>query len=476
MKLTAKKSLSLVLVFGSILFAGFSFYVSSPPNSGTDENWSAKAAWYLSENPSHLFKPSKIISYQFPAELILDGKLHGKSANNPCWWDELNVQSKCQNLDLKDGFQYQNFDMVFRSPIYLFLVGKIMHLKTSLNSFEIAKLFSFFLNMLILFLCVLNMSRSSYGNKTPYLLLALSPSYYYLVGGVGPMALEISMALLLTTYLLRSNKLESNFKHEICIFATLAIFSFTRPLAGIWAITILWLYTKLFNALKNIKIYLLIIFTALLVQLQIDNSSWRFGDGSSYNVNTGVEFYVEELIRNMLGIGKWIWQAFALFQIGSSVELPLILLMIYIISLMFFLETTIKELPNKNAIRLVIIGSTVILPISIGLVFAGNWPGWWSGRYGMPFICSALLLLSAKQFKGDSNNLFLVTNIMVMFGSILNFSRWNWGLYPTYTPVIANGWSFGSIRSALYILSLIGYCLFITLVYKLKLKDAEFAK
>jgi hypothetical protein len=42
------KTRNLILTFLAILSASLSFFIVSPANSGSDENWSAKASWYLS--------------------------------------------------------------------------------------------------------------------------------------------------------------------------------------------------------------------------------------------------------------------------------------------------------------------------------------------------------------------------------------------------------------------------------------------
>jgi uncharacterized membrane protein len=193
----------LLSTFFSIFFATLSFYIINPANSGTDENWSAKVAWYLSENPTKVFSKSGIINYPFPAELALDEQSHGKSFNTPCWWGSAEVPSNCQNLNSIDGFKEQKFDRVFRSVPYLYITGVTMHIFKNYNVYEVARLFNFALIMFLTFLTLVNVNKSKYGSSLPSVIIALTPSFYYTASGLGPTGFEISMALLFASLLLR---------------------------------------------------------------------------------------------------------------------------------------------------------------------------------------------------------------------------------------------------------------------------------
>lgn len=452
-----QNSNALFSTFLSVLFATLSFYIINPANSGTDENWSAKAAWYLSENPTKVFSKSGIIDYPFPAELALDEQSHGKLLNTPCWWASIEIPRNCQNLNSIDGFKVQKFDRVFRSVPYLYMTGATMHIFNKYNVYEVARLFNFVLIMFLTFLTLVNINKSKYGSNLPTVLIAFTPSFYYTASGVGPAGFEISMALLFASLLLRLDGEKPNLKMLSYVFATLLLFGFARPLAPVWACLILLLFVQLYGKILFLKFCIALIFVTMLVQTQIDNSSWRFGTGTVYEVDKNTEFYLEETIRTLLNMGKWFYQILGVYQIGSSVELPLIFLLFYFVALSQFFHNTLDSMQDSKKLYSILFVGIFLTPIAISVIFSGNWPGWWSGRYGMPFFCTAVLLLVCKTSKVNRRGLFLFTALLVVLSSVLNFFRWNFGLFPTYTPIISNGWSINLGISLIYFFALFFY-------------------
>lgn len=250
------------------------------------------------------------------------------------------------------------------------------------------------------------------------------------------------------------------------VFVALLFFGFARPLAPIWACLILALFSQIFGKIPLLKIYIALIFATMFIQSQIDNSSWRFGTGDVYEIDKNIEFYFEETVRTLLNMGKWFYQILGVYQIGSSIELPLIFLLFYFVFLSHFFYKTLGSFHDSKTIYLILFVGIFIAPFVISIVFSGNWPGWWSGRYGMPFFCAAVLLIACKTVQINNRGLFLFTSFLVVLSSVLNFLRWNFGLFPTYTPIISNGWSINIGISFIYFLTLILYIWSIFKLYK----------
>ena len=159
------KTRNLILTFLAIISASLSFFIVTPANSGSDENWSAKASWYLSENPSHIFLKSKITTYLFPKNLIIYDKDKITQITYPCWWAKNNVQSNCQDLGSSNELVGSNFDRVFRSAPYMLIVGAGMHLNFWQNNYETGRIINFMLLNFIIFLTLININKSKFSWK-----------------------------------------------------------------------------------------------------------------------------------------------------------------------------------------------------------------------------------------------------------------------------------------------------------------------
>jgi hypothetical protein len=98
----------------------------------------------------------------------------------------------------------------------------------------------------------------------------------------------------------------------------------------------------------------------------------------------------------------------------------------------------------------------------------------------MPLLCAFILLVAIKNDKFNNVGIILITITIVSISSVLNFARWNWGLFPTYTPVISNGWSLDPTIIVVYFLTLLLFALFSTLIIleikNRKLESKQIAK
>jgi hypothetical protein len=98
----------------------------------------------------------------------------------------------------------------------------------------------------------------------------------------------------------------------------------------------------------------------------------------------------------------------------------------------------------------------------------------------MPLLCAFMLLIAIKNDKFNKVGIIVTTVTIVSISSVLNFARWNWGLFPTYTPIVSNGWSLDPIIIAVYFLTLLLFALFSTLIIleikNRKLESKQIAK
>ena len=63
---------------------------------------------------------------------------------------------------------------------------------------------------------------------------------------------------------------------------------------------------------------------------------------------------------------------------------------------------------------------------------------WWSGRYSLPYFVAIMTFAISFTSRAILSLYFLGTfNLFTML--IIAFWRYNWGLYSTNTPMIANG-------------------------------------
>jgi hypothetical protein len=452
--------LNVLATLGVVFFAALGFWLVSPANSGSDENWYAQNSWYLSENIGSILDKSQMTQYTFPNNLVINGSSINRTNLVPCWWDDLTIQSSCQIMDESNSTITVNFDRVSRAPFYQLLIGNAMHYPYWKNNYETGRLVSFLVSILIIALAIRNISISDYRGATPFIITVLTPSWYFLSSGINPISHEISLGILLASFLVRLESNRHSLKLNSQIIIVLILFGYSRPLAPIWAFFIILFYRILFGNNSVAKYLLFISMAVFISQFKIDSGTWRYGDGSpAPYIKPSLEFYVEELIRTLINLGNWIWQSFGNFRLGSSIEIPLIILLVYIITFWNYTAQIAKDLNKKTLIISSLLIAYFVIPICLHLFKSNRWPGWWSGRYQMPLFFALVLLLLIKNHKNNKFGFLAVTFFTVGFSSLLNFARWNWGLFPTYTPIISNGWSMSLSITILYFLSLLFFLL-----------------
>jgi hypothetical protein len=447
-----------------------SFFLIIPPNAGSDELWTARSSWYLIENPSHLFLKSNIISYKFPGSLSIQGETIGEGIPYPCFFEKVSLPSSCQSL-LSDTSQVTaQFDRVFRSPIFNYFVGMGMKVNILNNVYWSGKLSAFILNMLLIFYTIRILKVSVFSEN--FLLQSLSiaslPLLMYSLGNISPISFEICCGFLFVAILLSTSDFaeEIPIKQKLLLISSGLLLALSRPLGAFWGVAlILFLANFMKMRWSVLKYSIFALLLGLIVHTQIDNSSWRFGNGERYEVDTNLGFYAEEVVRVLINSGNWIRQIYAVWTFGAAPELPIALFLVSFGISAFLVYWTCVDSANKLKIFLSLMFGALVLPFLFSVAFSGQWPMWWSGRYQMPFLLPAIFIMAIFLNPRRRRILCFISLVPLMYYSLLVFSRFNWGLYDNGTPIVINGMNFSSIVVTLWLT----LTLFWLLVYALGL-------
>jgi hypothetical protein len=441
-------------IIGTLPYCGFfflaaAFFLIIPPNSGSDELWSARAAWYLSENPRDLFQKSEIVSYEFPGSLVMPNEKIGQSIPYPCFFEKVETPSGCQILSEDSNSKVAQFDRVFRSAPFYFVVGKFMQVSPFGSVYWSGKIAALILNMILIALSLILMTKASEDRSSNYLAFMVSalPIFYFSLGAISPIGFEISCSyLFLSTMLFFLKEHRSNYKQYFALFLVFTsgmLLALSRPLGGIWGILLLLLVSRLARTSRSlVQVSLVSTSLGLLIQTRIDNATWRFGNGDTYKVEASLEFYLEETVRVFLNMGNWFRQIFGLWTFGAAPELPLLFTFVSLTSIVFIVYWVSVQLSNKWKISSIFLFGVVLVPFMFSILFSTNWPMWWSGRYQLPFLLPAIYLLATRISYERQKVLFAISAFTSFIYILTLFARFNWGLYGNGTPVMQNNSSF----------------------------------
>jgi hypothetical protein len=179
-----------------------------------------------------------------------------------------------------------------------------------------------------------------------------------------------------------------------------------------------------------------VVLFGLLANLILNNRSWKLNYNST-DFTPNLEFYLEEAIRMLVNSGTWIFTMFG--HLGwTEISMPLILFVLNITIFSYLLACDFVNQSSSRRLILFLIFGSLVVPFFIALPYSGNWPMWWSGRYSLPYFVAIMTFAISFTSRAILPLYFLGTfNLFVML--IITFWRYNWGLYSTNTPIIANG-------------------------------------
>jgi len=437
-----------------------SFFLIVPPNANSDELWSARAAWFLYENPKILFEDSKIVTYEFPGSLSIPGEVLGRGIPHPCFFEKVHLPASCQAIRSDDYSFVGQFDRVFRSAPFYFAVGFGMKSGVLDNAYLSGKLTALLLNLSILTVSIL-LLRKIFNNIQLVLSLGISalPIYVFSLNGISPISFEISCGFLFVAALIRCSNEPNYWNYSVCL-GSILLLGAARPLGAVWGMLLLIsisLLVRTTRFLRNIVVVGSAI--SLFFQSQIDNYTFRFGDGNRYRINATPEFYIEELIRVIINSGNWVRQIFGMWTFAGSVELPFLFLMLSVFSSFLVVSRYFHRrlLSATRFILIVVLMPVFAVPLLFSLLWANQWPMWWSGRYGLPYILPMLFVL-ALNLKLPDLILPSIFSLTILFVAVIfNWARFNWGLYPNSTPIIQNTQAFSVLRNSIIIFSILAY-------------------
>jgi hypothetical protein len=279
--------------------------------------------------------------------------------------------------------------------------------------------------------------------------ISLLPVYFFSMTTISPISFEIGCAFLFVSSVLYvKSKIDLNrnaILPYIFVGFTSLLLALSRPIGGIWGLLLLAMITTLSKInLKVIGFSLFSLIIGLLIQTRIDNSSWRFGNGEKYNIDPNLEFYLEEIVRVAVNIGNWSRQIFGLWTFGAAPELPSILFLTSFLIFVFLVYWFFVQTQSRKIVLSLFLFATLVVPLLFSLMFAAQWPMWWSGRYQLPFLLPCAYLLALRLNLSRLRLLYTLSIALMTLSYIVIFSRFNWGLHANGTPVIQNGIGFST--------------------------------
>jgi len=251
------------------------------------------------------------------------------------------------------------------------------------------------------------------------------------------------------------------------LFLSAILLILARSLGGVWILCFIFLIYRICGPISQMRtlVWLSILGTAL--QYWLGNKNYPLGEGAW---DPPWNFYLEEAVRVFNGSGDWLVSYFGTLS-WSEIRLPLILIYVLLTSYIYlFVKATSQYQEQKQLLFFIFFGAWV-LPFMLAVAFSKDWPGFWQGRYSLPFIMGIVIILvhRAEKFEYKYPLFFLfLSNVYLI---LLTFARFNWGLYGTNTPIISNGWSFSPEITSSFITVFTIY--FISTLYFMKSQLVE---
>jgi hypothetical protein len=177
--------------------------------------------------------------------------------------------------------------------------------------------------------------------------------------------------------------------------------------------------------------------------------------------NPNFEFYFEEAIREFNESGHWIAHFYGILGAGE-IKIPMLFLYLNVVAALILIKYA-ASVDRKTRLRqyLVFTLGIFFLPALIQLTNSAAWPVWWQGRYSLP-VFVGLMLLHCSQSKIPYLRAFVILGLLTqLYLAIISFARFNWGLYPTSTPIIANGWSLSATSTLIFLTTLTMYAILV---------------
>ena len=453
----------------SLLLLSFAYLIVSPPNSGPDEIMHARTAWYVSKNPSAIALKTFIVTEELPGALVIPNATHSFD-HTACFTQRKDIPASCQNLS-RQLKQTQTFYIYFHSVPYYIFIGTFQHmLAEHINPFLTAKITSFVLCWIILFISFFRLRKVLPSFDPVSLFFLVSSSSLFLFGVVNPSSFEIVSAIYFAISIVSVWKSNSP-RNSLHFYVSGLFLTLSRPLGFVWILCMI-LYCQIFqkNIGKLVKVNQLFLRSLIFLVPFFLFQIWLGYDWPSplRIPRPTIVFYLEEAVREFNESGQWYAHLFGILGAGE-IQLPTLFVYLNVVSTVFILKFfASSNRLEKNRQYAVIVVCIFFVPAALQLVNSATWPVWWQGRYLIPVFVGLLILHLAQFHREGGMDSFsrwgaLLAIITHGYLAVITFARFNWGLYDTTTPIIANGWSANILLTSIFAIC---FCVFLLGAYK----------
>jgi hypothetical protein len=413
-----------------IAIAGVGMFISTPPSAGPDEPVHEVTAWYLSE---HVLPPGSAASFSVPVSF---------SVKDPCFSQEREVTASCAPSRSTTQVLVPTSMVLGYSPPYYWVVGVGQRLTASLVGIEYAdvggRLASFILNLGALLLLSLYMRR-----RNPLwgaiLLLVSTPMAVFLGIVVNPSGWEITCGLVMAAALSEAAWSRESFGSGdwpkttalVLVVASVAL-SLARPLGFVWASGLTVSAIALAPS-TNRRLLLRvgcavapgIVLGMLWTVASLTLSSG--GPSSAVTSHPSALYIAATFVLSLLYFPLRLDQMFGV--LGWLDTPPPVLL--FFIGIMAWGALLIRLPSIRKAAALCAVFGIVILPSAIEAIGWGSSPGWWQGRYTLPFALGFMLLWLLRSGQFITRTISVVSGISLLSLGLMvwvNAIRYDFGL------------------------------------------------
>ena len=403
-----------------VAMAAVGFLVSTPPSAGPDEPIQQATAWYLS---GHGLQPDDpTAEYSVPASLLAD----------PCYAFHPWESAACMLPGTQEMASYA--EVLNYPPPYFWVVGAGERL-AALVGLEYAdvggRIASLLLNLGTLLLLCFYMRRRNHLWGS-FLVLVLTPLAVFLNAVVNPSGWEITCGLVIAAVLSQtawSRRSESGSeawsKRDIAILALASIgLATARPLGFVWAAGLTISAIALAPSVRGRG--LLRIACAVAPGIAV-GALWYRAHTYSVAAPSTVPGLLQAAADTFMNFPTYLHQIFGGLGWVDTWMPGMLLYLNY--AAWAVLLTRLRSI-SKAAI-VVGIGGIVAVPVAISASVWSAWPGWWQGRYDMPFLLGFVLLLLLRSGRFTPRTISIISGISLLTLGIMvwvNEVRYGFGL------------------------------------------------
>ncbi len=448
-----------------VAIAALGLFASTPPSGGPDEQAHEVTAWYVSE---HLLPPGPAETFPAPASLWV----------TPCFAGRPDVTALCMPArSTLQGMVIASSIVNYPPPYYL-VVGigqRIAALGGNQYADLGGRVASVTLNLGVLLLVSLYMRRRNrlWGN---FLVLVSTPMSVFLGVVVNPSGWEITCGVAMAAALAEAAWGRRPLTAEawtrgsaaILALATLGLAT-ARPLGFVWAAGLSVSAIALAPAPMRRRVLARVV--GAVAPGILVGALWAFTHPASLPVLSTVpaspttipnlaNWFAESvlsfpgLLLHMFGVLGWL-----------DTPMPQLLFLVTVAAWAVLL-TRLASI--ELAAKICGLVGIVILPGAIEAMGWGSWPGWWQGRYTLPFALGFVLLLLLRTGWRAPRMVSIVSGLSVLSLGLMvwvNALRYGYGL-DAYSLPASHGLP-GISPSRLWLSAALGLVLVGTSVYLL---------